>query len=85
MRVVVVETAVVNVVLGVARHSPDAETWKGKRHRRTPQKFAVFIIQQACSCWGIDLNYWSREWIVRGLWVIAGPEYGGPKSGFAHM
>jgi len=50
MRVVVVETAVVNAVLGVVRHSPDAETRKEKRHRRTPKKFAVFIIQQARSC-----------------------------------
>jgi len=50
MLVVIVETAVVNVVLGVARHSPDAVTWKERRKRKTPQTFAVFIIQQARSC-----------------------------------
>lgn len=33
MRVVIAETAVANVVLGVARHSPDAKTWKGRRKR----------------------------------------------------
>jgi len=58
MRVVAVETAVVNAVLGVARHSPDAGTWKERRKRKIPQTFAVFIIQQTRSCWGIDLNYW---------------------------
>jgi len=85
MRVVIVETAVVNAVLGVARHSPDAETWKERRKRKTPKKFAVFIIQQARSCLDIYMNYWSREWFIRGLWVIAEPEYGEPKSGREHM